>query len=182
MKLYRLETPVQAGGDLITLPDPKHRIMGLFIRDQCDDQWLQFTRPNARAQPQIQLPDVKKADYLKATIGVPLFSAKARAVLTTAIPGELRFHECTVECQGAELPFYLARTLLYLPLVDREKSQFRTLSGGERLLMRAVYRSDFDRDFAIARDTEFRERLIVSQHFVDLSQHESLNIQFSDPL
>jgi len=48
--------------------------------------------------------------------------------------------------------------------------------------MRAVYRSDFDRDFAIARDTEFRERLIVSQHFVDLSQHESLNIQFSDPL
>jgi hypothetical protein len=182
VNLYRLESTVTAGGDIFDLRNPKGRISSFFIWNSGSDKHFQFSKPRAEAQPMIRLQDVLKSDYLKANIGVPIFSEKARSVLSAALPGEIQFYECLVRCQGLEIPFFLGKALMYLPLVDKEQSDFRTLSGGERILTRAVYRATIEQDFSIARDDEFHERLVVSQSFVALCRREALNLKFAEPL
>lgn len=182
MNLYRLDSPVQAGGGRIALTSGKQRIVPFFIRGEGDDRWLQFTPLRAQAPAGLGLRDLGSVDYLHAAVGVPMFSEKARAVLAAAIPHELGFYECVVRCQDGDLPFFLARTLLRLSLVDKERSDFRTLSAGPVVLTRTVYRSAVDRDFFIARDADFLERLVVTERFVDLAEQYSLNITFADPL
>src|SRR5689334_7218425 len=116
MQLYRLQSPLQAGGDLFDLRDPKGRIFDFFILNQGSDKSFQFSKPRAQAQSRIQIQDVVDCDYLNPVGGAPLFSEKARTVLAAAMPDELRFYECAVECKGQEFEFFLAKTLLHLPL------------------------------------------------------------------
>jgi hypothetical protein len=179
---YRLESTVVADGDVVDLHNPNGRISSFFIWDRGDDKSLAYAKPRAEAQELIRLRDVLETDYLRASIGVPLFSYKARTVLAGALPGEIRFYDCTVRCDDSELPFFLGKVLRYLPLVDEERSRFRTLAAGQRVLSQAVYRTDAGPDFAIARDAEFRERLVVSQRFVDLCHDEGLNVGFAEPV
>lgn len=181
--LYRLESTIDANGDLFDIRNPKGRISSFFIWDRGDDTSLRYAKPTAEAQELIRLRQVLEADYLRASIGVPLFSEKARAVLSEALPDEIRFYECTVSCDDRELPFFLGKVLRYLPLVDQDRSRFRTLSAGEKVLTQAVYRAGIeDHDFAIARDADFRERLVVSQRFVDLCHDAALNVGFAEPV
>jgi hypothetical protein len=182
MKLYRLDSTVQARGDLFDLRNPQGRIFDFFILNQGSDKSLQFSKPRAQAQSRIRLQDVLRSDYLNAVIGVPIFSDRARAVLFEAFPDELRFYECVVECQGQELKFFLAKTQLYLPLMDKEKTRYRTLTDGDQIPHEVVYRTDFEREFAIARDIDWPTQLVVSQRFVDVCQRESLQIGFAEPL
>jgi len=181
MQLYRLQSMLQAGGDLFDLPDPKGRIFDFFILDEGNDKSFQFSKPRARAQAQIQLQNVLECDYLDPVGGAPLFSEKAHAALSRAMPDELRFYQCTVECKGQELGFFLGKTLLRLPLVDPENSTYHTLTTGEKMLSKAAYRTRFDREFSIARDVDDPTCLVVSQRFVDLCRHESLRIGFAEP-
>jgi hypothetical protein len=74
------------------------------------------------------------------------------------------------------------KALLYLPLVDTQRSEFTTLTDGRPLLRKAAYRTTFDLDFSIARDQEFCERLVVSQKFVDLCRREALRVDFAEPI
>lgn len=140
VKLYRLESTVTAGGDIFDLLNPKGRIPSFFIRNEGTDKPFRFSKPKAEAQPMIQLQHVLESDYLRANIGVPLFSEKVRAALSATLPGEIQFYECLVRCQGREITFFLGKALMYLPLVNKRQSEFRTLSGGERILTRAVWR------------------------------------------
>jgi hypothetical protein len=182
VQLYRLESPVVAGGDVVDLRDPNGRISSFFIWDRGDDTWLRYSVPAADAQSRIRLQDVFEADYLQAAIGVPLFSERARGALSDALRDELRFYECTVRCQGREVPFFLGKVLAQVGLVDEARSGFRTLSGGEQVLTQAVYRTSIADDFAIARDERFRERLVVSQRFVDLCHAAGLRVRFAGPV
>jgi len=182
MQLYRLQSMLQAGGDLFDLRDPKGRICNFLVRNEGNDKSFQFSKPRAQAQSRIQPQDVLDCDYLDAVGGAPLFSAKARAALSAALPDELRFYECTVECKGQEFAFFLGRTLLHLPLVDKENSIYHTLTDGEKILSIATYRSHFDREFSIARDVDDPTCLVVSQRLVDLCKRESLRIGFAEPL
>jgi len=180
--LYRLESTIEADGDLVDLRNPQGRISSYFIWDRGDDTSLRYAKPTAEAQDLVRLRDVLDTDYLRADIGVPLFSLKARAVLARELPDEVRFYECTVTCDDRELPFFLGKVLRYLPLVDQERSRFRTLAAGGKVLSQAVYRTSTGDDFAIARDADFRERLVVSQRFVDLCHDAALNVAFAEPV
>jgi hypothetical protein len=141
-----------------------------------------YSVPTADAQSRIRLQDVLEADYLQAAIGVPLFSERARDVLSDALRDEMRFYECSVRCQGRDVRFFLGKVLVCVALVDAARSGFRTLSGGEQVLTRAVYRTSVADDFAVARDERFPERLVVSQRFVDLCHGAGLRVRFADPV
>lgn len=182
MKLYGLEATVSAAGDIVNLADGKGRIAAYFIWNEGNDKAFQFSKPRADAQGRVKLKDLLAADYLQANIGVPIFSAKGKNILASSIPDHVRFYECLVSCEGQEQVFFLCKVLSYLPLVDKQRSSFRTLSEGEKILTQAVYRDDIEQEFFIARDAEFHERLVVSQGFVELCQREGLHIRFGAPV
>lgn len=182
MKLYRLESRVAAGGDVVNLADPKGRISSFFIWGEGEDKPFRFFKPKAVAQSRVQFADIASADYVQANIGVPIFSENARTVLKAAFPNDLAFYECVVDCRGHMVPFYLGKVLRYLPLVDEAHSEFRTLSEDERVLTRAVYLADGLPIFSIARDERHRERLVVSELFVNRCKATGLTIDFAEPV
>ncbi len=182
MEVYGIESPISSEGDIFVLPDSKGRLAAFFIWNEGDGKFLQFSKIRAQAQERVRLNEVRSADYLRANIGIPIFSAKAKDFINNIIPNDLKFYECEISCEGTEEIFFLCKVMKYLPLVDRQKSSFRTLSGGEQILTNAVYRIDIDEEFYIARDTEFCERLVVSKKFVDLCRSERFHIEFVDPV
>ncbi|CNE61280.1 Uncharacterised protein [Yersinia nurmii] len=122
------------------------------------------------------------ADFLPANIGIPIFSEKAMGAIRDFIPESVKGVECIISCEGRQVTYNLCWVGVYLNLVDEEKSSFRTLSDGDKILTKAIYKSDFQYDFMIARDAEFKERLVVSQGFVDFCHSKKLNVNFGEPI
>lgn len=182
LRIYDLESPIPSEGDIIVLPDKKGMLAEFFIWNEGDGNFLQFSKLRAQAQGGVKWSAMRTADYLRANIGIPIFSAKAREFLTHRIPNDLQFYECEISCEGREEVFFICKVMKYMKLVDGQRSSFRTLSEGEKILNNVVYRNDLDEDFYIARDVEFCERLVVSEKFVDLCQSERLHIEFGNPL
>lgn len=182
MQLFRFESRVAADGDTFNLADPKGRVSSFFIWNEGTDKPFLFSKPKAVAQPRIRFAEVVVSDYLEANIGVPIFSERTRQVLASALSNDMAFYECSVECEGKALSFYLGKVLRYLPLVDEAKSEFRVLTDGQKVLSIAAYRSDNLPEFYIARDINHRERLVVSDFFVDKCKAMGLNIDFAPPI
>jgi hypothetical protein len=180
--LYNLESPLFATGDLVHLHDTKSRLAEFFIWNEGNAKFLQFVKPRAVAQERLTLSTLLTADYLRADIGIPIFSPLARTALEKHARGQIEFFECVVVCDGEDCQFFLGKVINYLPLVDRKLSEFRTLALGERILSKAVFRQDVEHGFLIARDAEFCERLVVTDRFASLCRSENLNIRCEQPV
>lgn len=182
MNLYNLETPINADGDVIDICDPKGRISSYFIWNEGNGTFLKFINPQGMAQNKIKHSDICKLDYFSANIGVPIFSEKAMHEIDNFIPGRLEWHKIIISCEEFKIYGYLCKVNNFLTLIDKEKSFFRKLTDGEMVLSKAVYKENFEDDFIIARDIEFKERLVVSQSFVDFCHMKNLKINFDSPI
>ncbi|WAH58658.1 DUF1629 domain-containing protein [Pseudomonas sp.] len=181
MKLFGIESLVSNVGGLISLPDSRGRLSKFFIWNEIDGKFLNFTVPRGEAQADVIPRRLQTVDYLESDIGIPIFSQKARDRLLEVAPGEVEFYECVVVCKGKEYSFFLGKILKYQPLIDEQRSTFRLLAEGERLLDEAVYQDAKVTDFYMARDREFCERLVVSSQFVELCKQDGLEVGFSKP-
>ena len=180
MAFFSLASPANKSGDIFDLKDGKSRLLMYFTLPAGDGKFLQFTRPQAIAQELVKHEDVIAADYLEAQIGIPIFSAKAKLVFEATLPGAMDFFACDVHCDGQIDEFFLAKVNVYLPIIDPERTEFR-LVGSHRLIVKAAYKAANGDDFAIARDVDFCERLVVTDRFVEICQLSGLNIDFSRP-
>ncbi|QGZ40037.1 hypothetical protein IP92_05903 [Pseudoduganella flava] len=180
MTLFTLGTPIQARGDLVTLNDTRGRLSAYFIWDEGDGSFLKFKPLRAEAQEFITELQVQAADCLDADVGIPIFSEKARDVFARDIPDELDFYAITVAVRSASCRFYLAKTNVYRNLVDEERSTFRAMRDGGKLLQVAAYRSDIAPDFAIARDATYRERLVATRKMIDIIGANGLAIAYEE--
>ncbi|QKZ02422.1 imm11 family protein [Pseudomonas eucalypticola] len=181
MKLLGIKSLVSNVGALISLRDVKGRLSKFFIWNEIDGGFLKFTVPRGEAQAGITPRRLQVVDYLETDIGIPVFSRKAKDRLLEVAPGEVEFYECVVVCKGEEYSFFLGKILKYLPLIDEQRSTFRLLAEGERLLDDAVYKDGTIAEFYMARDREFCERLVVSSQFVELCKQGGLEVGFSKP-
>lgn len=181
IELFGLESLASNTGGLISLPDSKGRLSSFFIWNKGDGKSLKFKVPCGYAQADVICGKLQVVDYLDADIGIPIFSKKAKEKLLAVAPDEIEFYECVVVCGGKEYSFFLGKALKYLPLIDVERSTFRVLAEGERLLVQAEYLDIQAPTFYMARDQEFCERLVVSQQFYELCEQEGLELGFSKP-
>jgi hypothetical protein len=182
MKLYSLESPMKSGGDVIDISDPKGRISSYFIWNEGNGSFLNFMTPQGVAQKNIRYSDVSELDFLSANIGVPIFSEKAMHEIDDFISGELEWSKIIISCEGRDVACNLCKVNKFLSLIDKKKSLFRVLSDGEKILSKAVYKDTFEDNFIIARDIDFKERLVVSQVFVDFCHAKNLKINFDSPV
>lgn len=182
MKLYSIESPIKSSGDVIDIRDPKGMLSSYFIWGEGDGKFLNFMTPQGNAQKNIRYSDLSKADFLPANIGIPIFSEKAKHEIDSFIPDQVEWVKITISCEGSNVTYHLCKTKSYLDLVDREQSVFRLLTDGEPVLSKAVYKENIADDFIIGRDVNFKERLVVSQRFVDFCHAKKLKINFDDPV
>ncbi|MCL6353306.1 hypothetical protein [Pectobacterium polaris] len=178
MKLYSLESPIESGGDVVDINDSKGRISSYFIWNEGNGSFLKFTTPQGVAQKNIKYSDISEVDFLSANIGVPIFSEKAMHEINNFIPEIIEWAKIVISCNGDDVIYNLCKVNNFLDLIDKENSLFRILSDGDRILSKAVYKKDLKDDFIIARDINFKERLVVSQSFVDFCHSRNIKISF----
>lgn len=182
MGLFNLASVIDGEDCLVDILDGKGRIFNYFLNPNQDGNFLKYFIPKGKAQSGITKRNIGTVDYLRASIGVPFFSVKFVQVLQKHLSKEIAFHECFIECEGEEFQFFLAKTKLYIPIVDRENSLYRKLTDGTKVITRAKYREDAADEFFIARDDRFHERLVVSDRFKELVIGENLQIEFMEPV
>lgn len=180
MNFYNIESPINSGGDVININDPKGRISSYFIWGEGDGNFLNFMTPQGTAQSGIRETELCRCDFIPTNIGVPVFSDKAREEIDELKIQGIEWNKIVIECKGKKIDYNLCKVNVLLDLVDEKNSTFRVLSGGERLLSKVVYKSDLDIDFMIARDINYKERVVASDNFVQFCKAKGLNIMFSE--
>ncbi|MCS3411525.1 RHS domain-containing protein, partial [Serratia marcescens] len=158
----------------ICFPDPKSRLSSFFIWNEGDGKFLSYSLPKGK-MPSASSSDIFNLhDYFPASLGIPIFSKRAKAVFERKVSSEMLFYECAVE--NVTETMFLCKVNNYFSIIDEEASTFRELEDGSKLIDVPAYKCD--REFFIARDSIYCERIIVSQQFVDLCNEEQLNIGF----
>ena len=173
MSIYTISS-FSFGDGVIDFSDPKSRLSSFFIWNEGDGKFLTYTKPKGKSQNSFLQNKVKTTDYFPANIGIPIFSQRAKYIFESRMSAEVTFYECTVE--GINEILFLCKTNRYLDIIDEKKTIFRTFVDGFKLIDVPAYQCDVD--FFIARDNVFRERMVVSQKFVDICKSENLNIDF----
>lgn len=175
MNIYTISSSFSLGNGVIDFSDPKSRLSSFFIWNGGDDKFLSYSLPKGKVQSTMRSDKLMASDYFPANIGVPVFSQRAVSIFERRIASEMSFYKCTVE--NASQTMSLCKVNNYLTIIDEERTTFRELIDGTKLIDIPTYKCD--KDFFIARDSVFCERMIVSQLFVDLCNEEGLNIEFS---
>ncbi len=174
MNIYTISS-FSLGNGVIDFSDPKSRLSSFFIWNEGDGKFLSYSLPKGKVQSTMRSDKLMVSDYFPANIGVPIFSQRAVSIFERRIASEMSFYKCTVENVSETLS--LCKVNNYLPIIDEERTTFRELIDGTKLIDIPAYKCD--KDFFIARDSVFCERMIVSQLFVDLCNEEGANIEFS---
>lgn len=174
MNIYTISS-FSLGSGVIYFSDPKSRLSSFFIWNEGDGKFLSYSLPKGKVQSTMRSDKLMVSDYFPADIGVPIFSQRAVSIFERRIASEMSFYKCTVENVSEMLS--LCKVNNYLPIIDEERTTFRELIDGTKLIDIPAYKCD--KDFFIARDSVFCERMIVSQLFVDLCNEEGVNIEFS---
>lgn len=162
------------GNALVDVLDKKSRLSGFFIWNDGDGKFLSYLEPTCKLQRNLSKDDLENIDYFPANIGIPIFSHKAKSLFECKGITELSLYKCLLD--GESESIYLCKINNYLPIIDNEKTIFRKLTDGTKLIDIPTYKCDAE--FYIARDAVFCERMVVSQKFVDLCNEGGLNIHF----
>lgn len=178
MKIYRLQSRVEVEGELISINDGSSRISRYFVQNVGSGEFLQFTTARGSAGYPYSVASMSETDFLEAVLPIPIFSARAKAVLQAPLAGEMDFHPIVISVGGQEVDFYLGRTNVTCALLDEAKSTYRLLAGA-RIPDTDIYNKVIDALFLIARDAKYPARLAVSERFVELCNAANLNIGFA---
>lgn len=174
MRIYSLWTTVEDPAAVVDFVGDARRRSVLFEAATGDDQ-AQF---QARAQRGYTPQTLAATDFLTASTGVPIFSTRVVDRIGDVLRADATFFPCTITCQGEQFSFVAARIDTRANLIDESASVFRQLSDGERSLIKPVYRSEFDRDFLLARDHHELFDLAASERFRQLANQNGLAIAF----
>ncbi|MFK3985282.1 hypothetical protein ACI2K4_33520 [Micromonospora sp. NPDC050397] len=161
-------------------PGTSHRLISYFVENEGDDGFLRHTNVVAQAQEGLPTRLVREADYLTASVRIPIFSAAFVAAVGSELDRDLEFHRCIVRCQDEEYDDYsVARVKTVLPLIDEDRSRHRpSAGGGTPILTEPFFREEYAHQFLIARDARYRT-MVCSPRLMDLVQAHRLKVRFT---
>ena len=152
-----------------------------FIHNQ-DSNILDHINLKAKGQKDLKREMMATVDYLQLlSFPTPVFSKRFFDKLGNSLSGSLSFHPCEVYLEtGESYEFYLGRILNRLPVVDKEKSGYRVLTDGTKILDEPyIIKEEADETLLIVRDLELATP-IVSGVFKNMVEANKLKIGFDD--
>lgn len=164
--LYSLTGTVLKENAIIDLVSNANRFYAFFLAGAGDDKFLQFSTIQFSAQEGYRPSMLSTADYLGASIGVPIVSKIFVDAVGETIQKDITFYPCEVNCAGTVFSFYVGRILTFAQLVNVEISDFRQLTDGRKVLRTPRYNVAAEQYFFIARDQEFPHLFAASDAFV----------------
>lgn len=157
-----------------------HRLTSYFVENNGDDTFLRHTNVVARAQKGLSARLLRDADYLSASVRIPIFSAAFVTALGRELDRDLEFHRCLVRCEDQEYDDYsVARVKTVLPLIDEARSRHRPARvGGGQVLSEPYFREEYADQFLIARDARYRT-MVCTPRLMELVQSHRLKVRFT---
>lgn len=176
--IYRMSKPSNVEEDPIVLRDGSRRLYEYFVTNEISAKFLQFTTAVGKAGEHLSAEQIGDCDLLEANDAIPIFSLRAKELLSATIPDEVEFHPLKTDVHGTEKIFWLCKVKKYCDVIDAATSARLRLSGGVGF-DGIVYCKQFDAPFHIARDRSHPFLVVVSDAFVDLCRKRNLMIDFT---
>lgn len=183
MKTYYIQPILNKPETLIVFQGNTDRIVKYFVLNNHDDNFLHFSKLVGVAQKDLKEKDLKRCDYLQGIVNIPIFSSRFVNELSCILKNEIAFYPIEIQCKGISEEFYLAKIKNYMNLIDYEKSGFRTLRDGSRILSYPkIILHNLSDDFLIARDEKNKSEWIVSEHLKKIVEETGLKMKFNETL
>ena len=113
--------------------------------------------------------------------GIPLFSQRFMERTKQYLSGKIDFHPCQILLNDVTYVFYLGRIKCIKPIIDYEKSGYRILTDGSRILSEPkVIKDSIDEEMLIVRDAIYKSTFAVSELFKRMVEKEKLNVGFDN--
>ena len=155
------------------------RLFGYFISDTLDGKFLEYTTPIGVAQEDMKESDLDKLDYLDAVIGIPIFSEKVVDKFSLLLAHEVKFYPIEIKCKSKTKTFFLTKIIRYEAWIDHDKSEYRTLFDGSKLL-RSIATKSTESEFYFAKDTVSVTDWAVSEKFKRLIEKNGMKMRFHE--
>ena len=173
--LYRLDPHLQSAGR-VKIFDNEQLIIRYIIWDIEKEAFKKIGRVRFHADKHLNSEFIQNTDFLNASLNLFVISPECYHAIHVKLEEDIEFHLCEVLCEEKSLDFYLGKIITGRPIVDTEKSTYRSMANGTQTLFGTVYRDDLEEDFFLARDIGNQYRYAASDKFIQLIQEYELKI------
>lgn len=133
---YDLRTSLNKKETLVELSGSYQNMQNYFILNIDNDKFIQNAPLRGIAQDGFTPKLLLNADYLDdVRMGnIPIFSKKFVEALGDKLQEYIEFYPCLIYLHDVEYPFYLARIKNRLSVIDEQKSGYRILTDGSKII------------------------------------------------
>lgn len=180
LKLYAISTVILHPYAVVGFHKPASDIENFFDLNIGNEEKIKRRNLEFIADEGYTLENIRDTDYLFCIPGL-MFSKRFIEVFKNVLKDDVKIFPCKLNCQGEILlDWFIVQVLRRIPIIDKEKSIYQTLTDGSEILDFAKYKEDISEPFYIARDTESVADFVVSELFKDLCEKNNLKIGFRE--
>ena len=111
--------------------------------------------------------------------GIPVFSERFIERTRLYLSDKISFYPCQILLNNKSYNFFLCRIKQIMPVIDYEKSGYRILSDGNKIVDEPIIiKENVNEELLIVRDSTYKSKIIVSNLFKKIVEKEQLNVGF----
>ena len=178
---YFLTTVVNKKDTLIELNGSYEKMAKYFFSDIEDKRYFENVKFSGIAQKGFTHKLLSQTDYLiNARFGgIPVFSERFIERTRLYLSDKISFYPCQILLNNKSYNFFLCRIKHIMPVIDYEKSGYRILSDGNKIVDEPIIiKENVDEELLIVRDSTYKSKIIVSNLFKKIVEKEQLNVGF----
>lgn len=178
---YFLESKINKEETFIELEGSYNKLTAYFFSNIQDNKYVDNMRFSGIAQKGFTHNLLSKTDYLINTRfgGIPIFSERFMEKTSQYLSDKIDFYSCKILLNKEYYNFYIGRIRHILPIIDYEKSGYRQLANGDKILSEpTIIKEDVDERLLIVRDSTYKSIFVVSDLFKQIVEKEKLQIGF----
>lgn len=180
---FFLRKSINKKDTFVTLNGSYDKLSRYFFSDIEDEKYIVNVKFSGVAQKGFTHQLLAQADYLENSRfgGIPLFSQRFMERTKQYLSGKIDFHPCQILLNDVTYVFYLGRIKCIKPIIDYEKSGYRILTDGSRILSEPkVIKASIDEKMLIVRDATYKSTFVVSELFKQMVEKEKLKVGFDN--
>lgn len=182
MSIYCIDSVISKLRTRIVFQNNNERLMGYFIFNDNDGNFLQYIKLAGVPQKDIKQDVLDTCDYLKGNIDIPIFSQRFVNLMGPILENEVSFYPIDIYNNNTHNTFYLTRILRYMDFIDYEKTAHainKDRENGVFFSSPIVFKTNLT-PFLIARDINEPFRWFISDDFKQSCKNNKLKIKFTN--
>ncbi|EFR56214.1 hypothetical protein POZ07_22105 [Bacteroides uniformis] len=182
MSIYCIDSVISKLRTRIVFQNNNERLMGYFIFNDNDGNFLQYMKLTGIPQKDIKQDVLDTCDYLQGNIDIPIFSQRFVNLMTPILKNEVYFYPIDIYNNNTHTTFYLTKILKYMDFIDYEKTAHAINKDRENGIFFSspiVVKTNLT-PFLIARDIKEPFRWFISDEFKQYAKKNRLKIKFTN--